>query len=1100
MNSNRVLLAAGSVCLLLSSLPARANSARGVYIDGSVHRVLVTSTLKMQIGKPQNPSSPYLPGGGGYGGAFVPASNSPVPSGYSVCQTYNTAPAVGIAVFNFQIYFAYTSPSNCSISGSDMHAYVAAFDPQKGAWAGAPRDVGKVQLSHGSGAALAVIHGRLYLFTDSATYSSADPASGWTSNSTLAPTGYEPLDAVTLNPPDAPPRVLILYGRQSDYGYYNGLHYAVWDGRTFPTGQLPILAPVQISATGERFSGAVSLQTGTALGNGYSTWTGAKVPAIQLDAMTGTYGAGSIAHFEYRYKVQNGIWSDAWSRETSLFGSDVSDLWTYPWYSLRCDANHASNQALHQFLLVNVLTGSTEYSIGSPTGYTLDSDYQVPQNKDPARDVSITACGETGGRNNPTAAMSLQFAKHYWTLVGVILGSPPFAVNHAGGDTIKGLSNVDYAATTNTGVKHTQEWAKQVSLSAGLEVSAGFFEKGEVSNSFDIGYKHAEDSAHEVTSTTTVALGHWMGTNALGELGRWGWALFNVPTINVQDWAIYAYDYNISTGSGTPLNQDLTTIQPYKDGTTVKRYAFDLTDPSQGEMPGLMTGAGFRDPTTGALTGFPASQDLAGWHALEWESNSGPWLVRGGDATFGKGETVLGPISFGPGGNGYMQFTQVQEDVARKGETTSLELSDTLSLSTETAFGGFKASLTVGTESSFKTQTVDTTSFTRDVSATLGMVSCEPALADKTNCIKSVEVQPFLLQATNDSAPWIPDAFKGQLPWCITWKVNSACSETAAACPTGTVVTSGAGAAAATTAQGFIFGTSLPPSHASGRIVGGSGGGDPGDPMSHYSLEGGRLLWVSRGSETRIPMTADTFEPAKGVSLDLSGKTWSSAGAAGAWTRTGDVWTFTSGGQVQQDRVLLILDFGKATFNLQLSKVDFQGRVRAAVAEIPLSITVNGLYEFRTVLKHDFDIRWQFSQPPINNTSLQLTSFDGRYAEKSQSGNMSLSGTLPAVLPNFGDVALEMNDRTLLLPLLSMDGFREAYEGGRVFKYVEQGLNLNLDFGRRTWSATLNNQAFQKLLALRWGGSRIAIKVGGMPWYNKDHAVVNFTANLTLQN
>ena len=1104
---SKALLASRVLCLLMASSPVWASAARGVYIAGvpdangnragAVHRVLVTgNTLKMQIGKPQTPDSPYLPGSGGYGGTFVAASNSPVASGYSICpSSYNAAPAAGVAVFNFQIYYAYTAPSNCSVAGSDMHVYVASFDPEKGAWVGIPRDVGKVQLSHASGAALAVIHGRLYLFTDSGTYNSVDPANGgWSMNGALAPTAFEPLDAVTVNPPDAPPRVLILYGQPTDHGYYSGLHYAVWDGRTFPANQMPtvsILAPVQISATGERFT-AASLQTGTALGNSYYAWSGAKTPAIQLDAMTGTYGTGSVAHFEYTYNVQNGMWIDGWRRNSTLFASDATDLWTYSWYALRCDSTppaRVANQGIHQFLLVNVQTG-----VAGPTGYTFDSDYQVPQNKDPTKDVEIKACGDTGGHNNPTGAMTLEVAKHYWTLAGVVLGSPPFAMNDVKSDdlaTVVELSNVDYASTTTTGVTHTQEWDKQVSLSAGLEVSAGFFEVAEVSNSFDIGYKHAEDSAHEIKSTTASALGQNMGTNAGGVLGQYGWALFNVPTINVQDWAIYAYDYNVTSGSGTYLKQDLTTIEPYQGGTTVKRYGFDLTDPSQGEIVGLMAG----------MTAFPTSQDLAGWHALEWESSTKPWTVVGGDGTFGRGETTLNPIQFGLGGNGYTQFAKDDEQVGRKGETTSLELSDQFSISSQTSFGGFRAFLKVGTESTFKTETSDSTGFSTDITATLKMISCGPDVVDKSKCIKSVDIQPFLLQATDSTAPWIPTGFSSQRPWCITWKVNSFCSETASTCATAAVSTSLAAATgAAPTAQGLVMGTSLPPVHASGRIVGGSGGGDLGAPLSHYSLEGGRLSWVHKGRETPIPMTADTFVPSKGVSLDISGKTWTSIGAAGGWTRSGAVWTFTSGGQVQQDRVLLSLDFGRASFNLQLTKVDFQGRIKAAVSEVPLSITVNGLYEFRTVLQHEFDITWQLNQPPVNNTRMQLTSFNGRYDKKNESGNMSLSGTLPAVLPNFGDLALEMNGRTLLLPLLSMDGFREAYEGRGVFKYVEKGLNLNLDFGRKTWSATFNNQAFQRLLALRWGGSRIAIRVGGTPWYNQENAVVNFTANLTLHN
>jgi len=70
----------------------------------------------------------------------------------------------------------------------------------------------------------------------------------------------------------------------------------------------------------------------------------------------------------------------------------------------------------------------------------------------------------------------------------------------------------------------------------------------------------------------------------------------------------------------------------------------------------------------------------------------------------------------------------------------------------------------------------------------------------------------------------------------------------------------------------------------------------------------------------------------------------------------------------------------------------------------------------------------------------------------------------------------------------------------RGFKRVKERLNLDLDFGRKTWPATINNQASQKLLALRWGGTRTTLDVRGMPWYNQELAVVNLTANLTLHN
>ncbi|HEX6897499.1 MAG TPA: hypothetical protein VF146_19605, partial [Bryobacteraceae bacterium] len=963
MKSSRLLLLGGATFLLVAALPAWANASRAVYAYGPdhlgyVHRVMVTgNTLKMQIGQP------HLSNGYPDPQWFAQTPTGQVTSGYFVCQayTYNYdqyafGAAIGIAQFNFDIYVAFTALSSCNNSNSDMHVYVAEFNPVTQKWIGTPRDVGKVQHRRASGAALSVMHGRVYLFTDNGTWFTGDPAKGWTLlTGAIAPTGYEPLDAVTIYPADAgcgvtrtcPPRVLLAYGRQAntDTGYYAGIDLASWDG-TIGTGTFgtPVV-PVEI-ATGS-YTGNLSLQIGTAHGIPYGfSWNGATVPAVQIDA--NTFGGNpaqpqDLVHFEYKYTADGGTWAGP----STHMGGSIGDLWTYTWYQLSCDpaVGAVSHQAIHQFIVTEGLYlasyhGNGGIYGGSLTGFDLNSDYQVPQNKD----VPINACGDTGGTTTPDADLQQEIAQHYWTLVGVVLGAPPFAENGVTLETaIKELSNVDYAAERSTGVTGKQEWEKQTSFSAGLEVSAGFFEGAvSVSNSFDIGYKHAEDTAHETESSTTVAQGLKMGTSALGEIGKLGWALFNVPTINVQDWAIYAYNYNSSTGAGTALNQHLLTVAPTKDGTSVKQVYFELEDPSKGEIAGLMAGMGFRDPVTKALTTFPSSEDLVAWHAMNWTSADSPWEIV----------TPLGLLRYTKGStDNWVKFAQEDSDVTTVGETNALDISNESTLKVGMGENGFKLNFKVGVDSSFKTSISNTTTMNTEVVARNGMVAC-PEGADHSKCIGTLEIQPFLLKAkatAGTRAPWIPDAFKDQNPWCMTWKVNQACPETATTCPNGYVINPGSAGVAAATYQGVVLGTSLPPRHASGRIVGGQGGGDQGDPSSHYTLQGGRLFWIDEGVETRIPMTADTFVPSKGVSLELGGLSWSSIGATGDWTRSAGTWTFTSGGQVQQNRVLLTLDFGNATFDLQLSKIDFHGKIHAGARDVPLSITLNGLYEFRTV-------------------------------------------------------------------------------------------------------------------------------------------------------
>ena len=71
-------------------------------------------------------------------------------------------------------------------------------------------------------------------------------------------------------------------------------------------------------------------------------------------------------------------------------------------------------------------------------------------------------------------------------------------------------------------------------------------------------------------------------------------------------------------------------------------------------------------------------------------------------------------------------------------------------------------------------------------------------------------------------------------------------------------------------------------------------------------------------------------------------------------------------------------------------------------------------------------------------------------------------------------------------------------EQGGVLNYAKEGLILEVDLGNKTWSATFNNKAFNRLLTPRWGKRRAKILVGGLPWVNKENAVLDYSAKLTL--
>ena len=428
------------------------------------------------------------------------------------------------------------------------------------------------------------------------------------------------------------------------------------------------------------------------------------------------------------------------------------------------------------------------------------------------------------------------------------------------------------------------------------------------------------------------------------------------------------------------------------------------------------------------------------------------------------------------------------------GHTNEVHLDRGASMGGELSLKGFSVgaenNISVGYEGKFSWNTKTTTGTGTTVTASQLVPAC--ALSE-TDCYRSVNVRPYWLHpvasfAAAGKIPWIPSAFQSQTPWCLTWKITTACKVGDINCPPGV----------GNTGMFGLSGTALPPANAFGRIVNGSGGGEGGEPYSHYVVQGGRMVWVNdEGGEQRIPMTADDFLPAKGVTIEVAGGSWSSSGN-GSWKRNGDTWMFQTNPGAQP-RVTLSLDFGSATYDLAIQKVDLNGRVLAGVTNARLVLGVNERYTFYTLLNHEIDISWQWSKPPADNATTHVTSFTGRYDSAAQSGKMSMAGTLPAELPAFGDVEINVNDHSYVARLTTMDGFQQAFESGGVFKYAKEGLNLVIDFGKKTWSASFNQKAFHRLLAPRWGTVRARIVVGGFPWLTEDDAIGDYSANLKLR-
>lgn len=1060
MNRLRLLSVVLGAALFAVSASAKT---RGVYVNGQVHFCYLSGQSIGHQACTVGDTTTWL---------LSCQTDATFPfSGYRyTAMTYGE----GIAVFNNKIFYAFVANTSFS-SSAPLHCYVATYDLATKAWLGV-KDLAATSMNNksrgsNSGAAVTVLNNTLYVFSDSGIYTSGDGVS-WASHPALLSNNYQPLDAITLFPPDTDPVILLLVGYGGEWGnYYGDLDTELYNGK-FGSDLVNHGCGIGL---GESIYGDASLLQGTFAG-GNSFAAGAKAPVVQLFVNTAASdGPGEVRRAEWSYSATGGAWIvDA----HKLTHYSIDAVVSFPWYDTECYPAPESTQVDHiqrQHLAINYYE-CTSSNCGSYAwkGMGFTSDALVPQDKDIA--VSCNGWGGTGndtGTSDDPADMAT--LRNYWSLVGVVLGSPPFAVNGLEDYEIEDISNVMYGQQSGTEVSHSQTWENQVMFSAGLQVHAGFFDGLlKVEDQVDLGYKHAWETEHEATQTNTVSFEIEMGTarsnpNDLESLGKYGWAIFNVPTVIVQDYAVYAYDYNVQTGAGTYTDQDLHTTQVLGDGLSVQAYAFELANPGgpNDDIPGLMSGMG----------PFPKSTDLDSWGS-SWEAASGgTWTTVLGNGTTGEPKVNTLRYSNGVGGN--VKFSQDEETVDTTGQTTNVDISNETGIEVGTKLRGFKVNLSAGYEGTFTTSVTNSTSFGSEVEADLGMKPCE---SPETGCVGSLTIQPFWLKATDEKAPWIPTAYNQQLPWCMAWQVTQKSMD-----------------------EGGQSGLCGPPATLEGTVVGGSGAGQESlgeagaAKWSRCSIGAGRLAWRDdEGHETPIPMTADGFDPASGVTVSLNGHAWASSQARGKWTRNGQTWKFKTKESVTRDVAVLKLDFAAKTWDLDLSKTDLSDAFRASEGGARIQIAVNGKYVFHCQVDPVVNVAWDVKLPSTHPEAMEVTRYEGSYDASANRGKVTLKGTLPAGVEFFGDIGLEVNGHRLGAPLLSLQDFQKALDHKKVLEYKQAGLHVSVDFKHRTWVIKISDEMIHRLLAPRWGTSRLRVLVGGVPWYQGEIPTPDFTSKIRL--
>lgn len=1078
-----------------ASPPAEAvnQMARGVFLNGKVHYFTIGTDSKDQNVTHLAGTPVALSDGGFTWAADTTTKPLPVPG----CADPTSLRTANAAVFGGKIVFAFPAWPGCS-KGNGSHAYVVTFDPLTSTY-GAVVDLGathhKASGKNGddTAVAVAVFDDLVYVFTDNGTFTSGN-AADFTSypgyplsvSSHGADADMEPLGALSYFPPGDDPQLLVLYGKRvsssSLVRSYNQLYAVHWNGQTDTTAAASIVELNSKSAFSEVWTASPFAGTVTPR-NGNSFAAGSKAPSLQL-FVEGSYQAynGSfdgLRRFEYTYGPAG---TNAWTLDPATLGS--SSKWLYasrifPWYVPECgNPGDVQRQVL-----------ASDDGNGNRLAFT--SDVMIPQNRAP----SIGSCSDFGGfgtatesvdddEGNSLPAEDLEVYRKYWSLVGVVLGSPPFAVNGVTDPAEVGkLSTFEFGEDSVSEVESVTTSSNSVLVSAGRVVKGGFHSRSrpgtevKPSAGIDFGFKHAWENEHGTTSRTSRSDSFTFGTEGADtedpdSLGRFGWAIFSAPTISVQDYALYAYDWSAATGNGTALDQHLHSVQVLPGGTATLVKAFELADPGgpNDDIPGLMTGT---------FLNLGPSTQLALWHR-SWQADSGPYVTVLGRGT--GTDAKAAPLGFGSDIQSSVALSSTLSTVDASGESTSVDVDLGVGLKSVTKLKGFEkeseSELKAGYAGEFGSTLTTTSELGTEVKATLGMHTCTGP-----DCIKTLEVQPFWLKAQDSTAPWIPDAFRQQLPWAVAWQAS-----------TGTSV------------GGARFGVSLPADEATGQVAGGRGGiaasvVRSARAESGYSVRGGRLAWVSPdGSERPIPMTADGFEPAAGVTLSLNGYTFSSRRADGKWKRQGDTWTFSTRKGVTHDAVSLSLDFGAATWSLDLGKALLSPHLRASEARAHVKLSVNDRYTFYFDCEHDLASSWELLLPAGPTDRVHLERYAGWYDTSRATGVATLEGTLPDALEHFGDVSIALNGHEVHVPLRLAGDLERAVALGRRLTHDAGGVRLVVDFGRKRWSARFSGAAFHERHAPRLGTARIAFLVGGEVKYAEAHEIGDYTSVLSSRS
>ena len=847
------------------------------------------------------------------------------------------------------------------------------------------------------GASAAVMGDVLYVFTTSHTFTSTDGKNFVATSVGPPPHAGAMLDAVTFFPKEkGSPEVMVVYldgDAKLRSSFFTGTSFSIPETLPYPFDLNLKMG---------------NLVLGTSKGQ---LGTGAKALSIQFYGLTETSSSwinpiiSQLGRWEYNLE------KNTWTAPQDMRSYPFSSLAVAPWFK-----TIDSKGTMHLQHALN-LSGFQSFAY-----WLVDSDYMIPQHNDHTWGWAGVPTSTSSGTGDDDDAKKL---RNLWSLVGVVLGPPPFAFN--GASDASGLSDVQYGIDQSQSVTTTHTSSQTLSVGSETTIQGGIGEAN-----FDFSYAHGWTSSHGTTHTVEVSTFYTFGpaSESVGEQGIHGWAIFNAPILITQRFKNYAYD------KSTYLGQDMYTTST---GSIVQQTAyFNLQAPSNGSVPDLFKG----------MDKYPYSTDLAGWSAYNWnpDPNNSNWTVKFGDVS----NPPVGILSQGV--NTTQVYTETKSTMDSKGNSNSFSVSAGVSFD---IIEGFSEDIKMGYDAEFETTTDVETTLTKSVSSSLNM----PIPPDTHGYIKNLSIQPYWLQAKTEAAPWIPKDYNGNLPWAIIWHVLH-------------YDTIGGGSA----------GIAPEPYSATGTFQTGM------EKMDRYSIDTGHLSWLDEdGGEIPLSMTAGDFDPALGAMISGNGYVLPMNETNGKWIRQGDQWMWFSSPNVNQDSFDLKLDFANGTWFFEAQAYYLDKIFLIADRQVHIQLELQGIYQFSNWMENDVKAIWSHEEidtaQDLENTEVRnsygVDEVEGAYESGSEAGYLFLKGRIPESVSSFGDVEIIINNSGVSIPLLSTEGFLEGLGSGETVGYKEENLSFELDFKTGEWEVLIVDDLFTGDMAPKKGSLQVQMLIGG---------------------